>query len=131
MTEHKSFRSSDFSFGDFTLRNVGGFLAAYLVIAVLCICIGLFLEILPQFWRGVLLGGGLALIAAFRMFGPKPQQIDVAALPHPSAEVKAKCDDPNCSLVEAVKAYRDQTGLGLSEAKAVVDSYRANKPHLE
>ena len=34
-------------------------------------------------------------------------------------------------LVEAVKAYRDETGLGLSEAKAVVESYRASRHHLE
>ena len=64
------------------------------------------------------------------MLGPRTCKIDVAALPQPSEKVRAKCDDPNCSLVEAVKAYREETGLGLSEAKAVVESYRASKRRL-
>lgn len=127
MNKQRSFRPSDFSFRDFSLRNIGAFFAAYLVIAVFSICIGLFLGALPEFWRGVLLGAGLGLVGAFLLFAPRPQKIDVAALPKPSADVRAKCDDPNCSLAEAVKAYRDETGLGLSEAKAVLDSYRASQ----
>ena len=74
-------------------------------------------------------GIGLALVGAFFLFAPRPRKIDVAALPKPSADVRAKCDDPNCSLAEAVKAYRDETGLGLSEAKAALDSYSESK-HL-
>ena len=124
MTEHRSFKPSDFS-----LRDVPGFIFGYLIISVLFVGLGLFFEGLPDFWRGLLLGGGLALVGS--LFGPRLRQIDVAALPQPSVEVRAKCDDPNCSLVEAVKAYRDETGLGLSEAKAVVDSYKASKSHLD
>lgn len=70
-------------------------------------------------------------MGAFLLFAPKHRKIDVGALPQPSGEVRAKCDDPDCSLVEAVKAYRDDTGLGLSEARAVVESYRARKHQLE
>lgn len=58
-------------------------------------------------------------------------QIDVAALPQLSEAVREKCDDLDCPLVEAVKAYRDETGLGLSEAKAVVDFYRASNSPKE
>ena len=126
MTEHRSFRSSDFS-----LRDIPGFIVTYLIISVVSVGVGLFLEGLPDFWNGVLLGGGLALMGAFLLFVPRHRKIDVAALPQPSAAVRAKCDDSSCSLVEAVKAYRDETGLRLVEAKAFVDSYRASKRHLE
>ena len=70
-------------------------------------------------------------MGAILLLSPKQRKINVGARPRPSGEVRAKCDDPNCSLVEAVKAYRDQTGLGLSEAKAAVESYRASKHHFE
>lgn len=126
MTEHKSFRISDFSF-----RDIPGFIAGYLLISIVVVCIGLLLEPLPEFWRGALLGGGVALMAAYLLLVPSPKKIDVAALPQPSESVRAKCVDPNCSLAEVVKAYRDETGLGLSEAKAVVDFYRASKSPKE
>ena len=122
MSDPKSFRPSDFS-----LRDIPGFIVVYLIFSAAAVGLGLLLEAMPEFWRGVLLGGGLASIGAFLFFGPRRRTIDVAALPQPSAEVTAKCDDPNCSLVEAVKAYRDETGLGLSEAKAVIESYRAKR----
>ena len=131
IAKHESFKPSDFSFKDFSLQNIGFYLAAYLIISLFFVGIGSFLVTLPDFWRGVLLGSGISLMVAFGLFGPKPRKIDVAAPPQPSAEVRAKCDDPSCSLVEAVKAYRDETGLGLFEAKAFVDSYRASKRHLE
>ena len=120
MSDPKPFRPSDFS-----LRDIPGFVIVYLVISVASVGLGLLLERMPEFWRGFLFGGGLALMGALILFGPKPRKIEVAALPQPSEEVRAKCDDPNCSLVEAVKAYRDETGLGLSEAKALIESYRA------
>ena len=131
MDKRGSFRPNDFSFKDFSLRNIGGFLAGYLIIAVLSICIGLFLEVLPDFWKGALLGAGLALVGAFFLFSPSPQKIDIAALPQPSADVRAKCDSPSSTLAEAVKAYRDETGVGLREAKAVLDSYTVSKPLLQ
>ena len=131
MDKHRSFRPSDFSLRDFSLRNTGRFLTIYLVISAVMICIGLFLEALPEFWKGALLGGGWAWMAAVLLFRPKAEEIDVAALPQPSAAVRAKCDDPNCTFVEAVKAYRYQTGLGLSKAMAVIESYTASKRLLE
>jgi hypothetical protein len=122
MTEQESVRISSFSIRDIPLA-----VAAYFVLSLLSIGLGVFLESLPEFWSGVLSGAGLALLGAFFLFGPSPREIDVAALPKPSEKVRAKCDDPNCSLVEAVKAYREEAGLGLSEAKALVESYRAKK----
>jgi hypothetical protein len=125
MTEHKSFRISGFS-----IRDIPWAVAAYFILSLLSIGLGVFLESLPEFWSGFLSGAGLALVGAFLLLGPRTRKIDVAALPQPSEKVRAKCDDPNCSLVEAVKAYREETGLGLSEAKAVVESYRASKRRL-
>ncbi len=126
MTEHKSFRVTDFS-----IRDVPALVAGYLIIAAIAACIGLFLETIPEFWRGFLLGVGAALIAAILLLAPRPKKINVSALPQPSEAVRAKCEDLDCPLVEAVKAYRDETGLGLTEAKAVVDSYRARVRTLE
>jgi hypothetical protein len=127
MTQHRSFRISDFSF-----RDVPWAVAAYLLISLFSIGFGVLLESLPEFWRGVLLGGGLGggcsfLLTCYFLLGPATKEIDVASLPEPSATVIAKCDDPACSLAEAVKAYRDETGLGLTEAAAVLRNYQASK----
>jgi len=122
MKEHKSFRASDFS-----MRDVSWLVPGYFIIAVIMVCIGLLLEVIPEFWRGFLLGGGAAWIGFYYLFVPRQKKIDVTALPQPSETVRAKCEDPNCPLAVAVKAYRDETGLGLSEAKTLVDSYRARK----
>lgn len=126
MTQHRSFRPSNFS-----SRDIPGFMVAYLIISIASVALGLFFEGMPDFWRGMLVGAGLAWISSILFYSPRGRKIDVTALPQPSAEVRAKFDNPNCSLIEAVKAYRAETGLGLSEAKAVVDSYRARKSHLE
>ena len=45
----------------------------------------------------------------------------------PSEKVRAMCDDPSCSLVAAVKACREETGLGLAEAKAIVESLKSSR----
>ncbi|MBB4844664.1 ribosomal protein L7/L12 [Paucibacter oligotrophus] len=41
----------------------------------------------------------------------------------PSEQVKALARDPK-TQIETIKAYREQTGLGLKEAKEVVDGLR-------
>jgi hypothetical protein len=129
MSKQRSFKISDFS-----LRDAPWAIAAYLVISLLSIGLGVVLESLPEFWSGVLLGAGCALLgsalfALCFLLGPSTKQVDVAALPEPSATVRAKCDDPGGSLVEAVKAYREETGLGLTEATAVLRKYQASKQH--
>jgi hypothetical protein len=127
MNEHRSFRISDFS-----LRDVPWAVAAYLILALFSIGLGVLLESLPDLWRGLLLGGGCALFASsllayYFLLGPATKEIDFGSLPEPSATVMAKCDDPACSLAEAVKAYREETGLGLTEATAVLRTYQASK----
>jgi hypothetical protein len=127
ITENSSFRISDFS-----LRDVSWAVAAYIITALFSIGVGVLLESLPEFWRGVLIGGGCALIASallacYFLLGPATKEIDVASLPELSATVAAKCDDPACSLAETVKAYREETGLGLTEAVAVVRNYKTSK----
>jgi hypothetical protein len=126
MNEHGSFRISDFS-----LRDVPWAVVAYLIMALFSIGLGGLLESLSEFWRGVLLGGGCAwlasLIGYYFLLGTATKEIDVASLPRPSATVMAKCDDPTCSFVEAVKAYREETGLGLTEATAVLRHYQSSK----
>ena len=94
------------------------------VLSVICILLGLAVETIPQFWRGLLLGLGLGFSGALLILYPKTD-IDVTSFPEPSAAVRAKCDDPNCSLVDAVKLYREETGAGLSEAAAVLKAYLA------
>jgi hypothetical protein len=123
MAEHRSFRISDFS-----LRDVPRSVAAYLVISLFAIGFGVFFGSLPRFWSGVLLGAGCALPASLLLLRLVRKEVDVAALPSPSATVRAKWDDPNCSPAEAVKACRDETGLGFAEATAVVRNYQAGEP---
>ena len=122
MPEHNSFRVTDFS-----LRDLPWAVAAYLLLSLLSVGLGLFLESLPSFWSGLLLGAGAAFIVAFFLLRPVKKKVDVTALPSPSANVRAKCDDPSGSLVEAVRLYRDETGLGLAEATAVLRDYQATK----
>jgi len=122
MTEHRAFRISDFS-----IRDVPWVLAAYLVISIFSIGLGIFLESLPGFWSGLLLGSGIALLLAFFLLRPGGKKVNVTALPSPSANVRAKCDDPDGSFVEAVKVYREETGLGLTEATAVLRRYQASR----
>jgi hypothetical protein len=126
MAEHKSFRISDFS-----LRDAPWGIAAYLIISAFAIGLGLLLESLPRFWSGLLLGAGGAFIVAFILLRPVQKKVDIATLPNPSDHVKAMCDDPACSFIEAVKAYRDETGLGLSEATAVLKHYQNDRKQGE
>ena len=46
--------------------------------------------------------------------------ISGASVQEPSDEVKALAKDPK-KFIDAIKAYREQTGLGLREAKEVVE----------
>jgi len=117
MSKHRSFRPSDFS-----LRDTPYFLMVCLVASPICVGVGLAIESIPSFWRGLLSGVGLGFSIALILLHPE-KEVDVDALPKPSSNVRAKCDDPGCSLVEAVKLYRDETGLSLTEATAVVKAY--------
>ena len=46
--------------------------------------------------------------------------VDPSKLAEPSDEVKVLASRPG-ARIEAIKAYRQQTGAGLKEAKAVID----------
>lgn len=119
MGKHRSFVVSDFS-----LRDMPYFLVGYLVSCVICVLIGIAVETLPLFLRGLLCGIAVGLAVALALLSPR-KAVDIASLPEPSAAVRAKLDDPNCSLVEVVKLYRSETGLGLTEATAVLKVYLA------
>ena len=117
-------KQRSFTPGDFSLRDIPCFLVVYLAISAICIGLGVAVERLPSFWRGVLCGMALGLLSALVLLRPR-KEIDVATLPEPSSKVRAKCDDPDCSLAEAVRVYREETGLGLAEATAVLKAYLA------
>ncbi len=51
---------------------------------------------------------------------PIPRGFDMRGLPMPDAQVRAEVEGK--SLIVAIKAYRQQTGVGLAEAKAVIDA---------
>lgn len=114
--KHRSFVPSDFS-----ARDVPWVFLGCLVVLVFLTGFAFLFHSVPVFWRGFFLG----LCVMFILLGPRGKKIDIAALPRPSEAVRAKCGDPACPLVEAVKAYREETGVGLSEAKAFVDPQRA------
>ncbi len=126
MKGHKSFQVTDFS-----LRDLPWAVTAYLVLSVFSIGLGLFFELLPNLWSGLFLGVGGALLVAFFFLRSLKKEVDVAALPSPSIKVRAKCDDPYGSFVDAVKAYREETGLGLPEATAVLRNYQNSQQQGE
>jgi hypothetical protein len=117
MTDHRSFRISDAS-----LRDIPGFLVTYIILTVFCVLLGLVLQSLPGFWRGLVLGTGLGLSIALALLYPT-KKVDVGSLPEPSEGVKAKCNEPGVTLPVAVKAYRDETGVSLTEAAAVMKDH--------
>lgn len=125
MSEHKSFKISDFS-----VRNVRYAIIGYVILSLLAIGFGVGIESLPEFWSGLLLGAGGAMLASIFIINsliltrPFNRTADISNLPRPSDAVRAICDDPGCSFIEAVKPYRDETGLGLSEAVAVLRDYQ-------
>ena len=53
--------------------------------------------------------------------------IDVTQLDALSAEAERCADEGN--KIEAIKIHREQTGLGLRDAKDDVEAYKAQKPH--
>jgi hypothetical protein len=120
MSKHRPFLLSDFS-----LRDVPAAIVVYVIVSAICVLAGLTVESVPPFWRGLLSGVGLALCGALILLILlyRKRERDIVSLPEPSAEVRRICEDPKSTLVEAVKAYRDETGLGLSEGTAVVKTY--------
>lgn len=54
----------------------------------------------------------------------KKNEIQWRAAAEPSAAVKELAEDPN-EAIAAIKAYREQTGLGLKGAKLVIDKLRS------
>ena len=119
MQAHRSFRISDASF-----RDTPWAVAAFGLLSVFCIGLGVLLESLPTFWSGFLAGAGLASITTLLLMGPRPRTVDVAALPTPSERVRAMCADPAGSRVEAIHLYCRETGLGLAEGKAAIEACR-------
>lgn len=122
MRKHRSFVPSDFS-----LRDIPGFLVAYVIISATCVLAGLTLQALPPFWGGLLCGLGIGFIGALSLLRDS-KEIDTANLPEPSENVRTKCDDPTCtfpsrSFADAVKTYCNETGANLSEGTEVLKAY--------
>ena len=126
MSKHRSFVPSDFS-----LRDIPGFLVAYVILAAICVLAGLTLEAVPPFWGGMLCGLGIGFLGALILLrGSK--KVDIASLPEPSENVQIQCADPNCtfpsrSFAEAVKTYCDETGASLSQGTEVLKAYVAKR----
>jgi ribosomal protein L7/L12 len=54
--------------------------------------------------------------------------VDWGAFAEPSDRVKALARDPK-TKIQAIKAYREQTGLGLKEAKDVIEKLATAESH--
>ena len=114
---------------DFSFRDLPGFVPAFLVVSFLSVGLGLFIETAPAFLSGALIGGGGALALALLLFGPVDSAIDADLLPEPSEKVRALCASRDFSSIDAIKAYREETGLGLAEARIAVERCReASRP---
>jgi hypothetical protein len=126
MSKHRSFVPSDFS-----LRELPGFFIAYVILAGICIFVGVTIQSLPPFWGGILYGLGIGLLGAMIMLRDS-KEVDVASLPEPSENVRTKCDDPTCtfpssSFADAVKTYCDETGASLTVGTKVLKAYVAKR----
>jgi hypothetical protein len=118
-------KQRSFLLSDFRLRDVSAAIVVYVILSAICVLAGLILQSLPPFYRGILSGAGLGSCAAFILLVLicRKREVDTTEFPEPSAEVRRICEDPASTLAEAVKAYRDETGLGLAEATAVLKAY--------
>ena len=71
MSEQRSFVPSDFS-----LRDIPGFLVAYVILSAICVLVGLAFQTLPPFWGGVLCGLGIGLLVAMILLRRSSREID-------------------------------------------------------
>ena len=106
-----------------------GFLVGYVIISAIFVLCGFMIESLPPFGRGTLFGLGLGLAGALFLLRGK-REIDIGSFPDPSENVRRKCEDSACTFpsslfVEAVKIYRNETGVSLTEATEVLKAYVA------
>lgn len=107
------------------MRDVPWAVVVFFILSIFSVSLGILVDNLPDFWRGVLLGSGGGLIASiFLLRPPSHRKPDIAALPQPSERVLALCNDPSSSFVKAVKVYREESGVTLAEATAVLRHYQ-------
>jgi ribosomal protein L7/L12 len=89
---------------------------------------------------GLLVGLFLGLVLISIMINYKAERLEgkvnailkhlgIAFPPAPSERIKGIARDParKGARIEAIKAYREETGLGLKEAKDAVDNWLATK----
>ena len=69
VNQSKSFRPTDFS-----LRDVPGFLIAYVILSALFVVGGLVVPLLPPFVNGALFGFGIGLFATMKLVCAKPKE---------------------------------------------------------
>lgn len=120
MNQTRSFRPSDFTF-----RELPGLLIpAFLILSAFSVGLGLLLESASPSWKGLLVGAGAATLILVGWFCAGSKPVDASTLPEPSETVRTMLDAPGASVVHAVKAYRQETGRSLAEAKAAVDRFR-------
>ena len=135
MTEHRSFVPSDFG-----LRDIPRIVRRWLLLSVICTFTRIvgqkFQDGVPPFLAGLLTGLGLGLgISAFvsiviaRKSATRYREtIDIDSLPELSANVQQICDGSSAAKkLKAVKAYCDETGLGVPEGMVAVEGYLAKE----
>ncbi|MCA9195025.1 MAG: hypothetical protein KDB03_24805 [Planctomycetales bacterium] len=116
---------------DFSTRDIWTFLLAFVGISAISVVEGLLLDSLPRFGVGFLFGFGIGFCVA--VFSLRTISIeDIARLPMPSDQVREMCNDPACVFpsplfTQAVKIYRDETGVTLSGATAVLKKHIENR----
>ena len=64
----------------------------------------------------------LVLVIIFMATGKKTPPRPIGELPTPSIAVRSLVNEKK--IIEAIKLYRQDTGVGLYEAKQVIDSLR-------
>lgn len=130
MTKHRSFAPSDFG-----LRDIPRIVFGLLLISAISVLTGIIVQQLkegfPLYVAGLLVGLGIGLAVALLVIRRATiryiETIDIDSLPEVSENIQQICADSTASKLEAVKAYCNETGLGVAEAKAAVDDYVAKQ----
>ena len=74
MNKHRSFRATDIS-----LRDIPGFLVAYVIISIISVLLGILVEQMSDFWRGTLVGAGGAMAVSYFLMRPRQKTDDSSA----------------------------------------------------
>jgi len=120
MKSHSSFKITDIKKSEFP-----GIMVIFFVISVLSVAMGLLMERLPDIVQGLIIGLGLGWMLGLMIYlYGKKETSGPEHCPPPSDKVLSILHDSEGSLIEAIKVYREETGVGLNDAARVLKRHQ-------